>query len=220
MPAGQTVAIVGTSGVGKSTLCSLIPRFYEVDSGSIYIDEHSIQDVTMESLRKNIGMVQQDVFLFSGSVYENILYGDLDATEDQVIEAAKKANAYDFIMNMPDGFQTYIGERGVKLSGGQKQRLSIARMFLKNPPVLILDEATSSLDNKSEAVIQESVNELAKDRTTFIIAHRMATVKNAQRIIVLTEDGITEEGNHDELMAKEGEYYKLYHSQFKPADIL
>ncbi len=220
VPAGQTVAIVGTSGVGKSTLCSLIPRFYEVDSGSIYIDEYSIQDVTMESLRKNIGIVQQDVFLFSGSVYENILYGDLDATEDQVIEAAKKANAYDFIKNMPDGFQTYIGERGVKLSGGQKQRLSIARMFLKNPPVLILDEATSSLDNKSEAVIQESVNELAKDRTTFIIAHRMATVKNAQRIIVLTEDGITEEGNHDELMAKEGEYYKLYHSQFKPADIL
>lgn len=220
VPAGQTVAIVGTSGVGKSTLCSLIPRFYEVDSGEIYIDEYPIQDVTMESLRKNIGIVQQDVFLFSGSVYENILYGNLDATEDEVIEAAKKANAYEFIKNMPDGFKTYIGERGVKLSGGQKQRLSIARMFLKNPPVLILDEATSSLDNKSEAVIQESVNELAKDRTTFIIAHRMATVKNAQRIIVLTEDGIVEEGNHEQLMDMEGEYYKLYHSQFKPADIL
>lgn len=219
VPAGQTIAIVGTSGVGKSTLCSLIPRFYEIDRGSIEIDEHSIQDVTMESLRRNIGIVQQDVFLFSGSVYENILYGKLDATEDEVMEAARKANAYDFIKTMPDGFQTYIGERGVKLSGGQKQRLSIARMFLKNPPVLILDEATSSLDNKSEAVIQESVNELAKDRTTFIIAHRMATVKNAERIIVLTDKGIVEEGNHDELMRKEGEYYKLYHSQFKPADI-
>ncbi len=219
VPAGQTVAIVGTSGVGKSTLCSLIPRFYEIDNGTIEIDQFSIQEVTMESLRKNIGIVQQDVFLFSGSVYENILYGKLDATEDEVMEAARKANAYDFIMAMPDGFQTYIGERGVKLSGGQKQRLSIARMFLKNPPVLILDEATSSLDNKSEAVIQESVNELAKDRTTFIIAHRMATVKNAERIIVLTEEGIVEEGNHEQLMKMEGEYYKLYHSQFKPAEI-
>jgi ATP-binding cassette subfamily B protein len=218
VPAGQTVAIVGPSGVGKTTMCNLIPRFYEIDSGSILIDGKNIQQVTMESLRGSIGIVQQDVFLFSGSVFENILYGNLDASRDEVIEAARKANAYEFIMEMPEGFDTYIGERGVKLSGGQKQRLSIARMFLKNPPVLILDEATSSLDNKSEAVIQESINELAKDRTTFIIAHRMATIRNAERIIVLTENGIEEEGNHTELMKKRGEYFKLYNSQFKPAE--
>jgi ATP-binding cassette subfamily B protein len=164
--------------------------------------------------------VQQDVFLFTGTVYENLLYGNLDATEEEVMEAAKKANAYEFIMAMPQGFQTYIGERGVKLSGGQKQRLSIARMFLKNPPILILDEATSSLDNKSEAVIQESISELAKDRTTFVIAHRMATIRNAQRIIVLTEKGIEEEGNHAELMKLRGEYFKLYNSQFKPSEVV
>lgn len=216
---GQTIAIVGPSGVGKTTMCNLIPRFYEISSGGIYIDGKNIQDVTMESLRGNIGIVQQDVFLFSGSVYENILYGNLDATKEEVIEATKKANAYEFIMDMPNGFDTYIGERGVKLSGGQKQRLSIARMFLKNPPILILDEATSSLDNKSEAVIQESINELAKDRTTFIIAHRMATIRNAERIIVLTENGIEEDGTHTELMKKRGEYFKLYNSQFKSADI-
>ena len=216
---GQTIAIVGPSGVGKTTMCNLIPRFYEISSGGIYIDGKNIQDVTMESLRGNIGIVQQDVFLFSGSVYENILYGNLDATKEEVIEATKKANAYEFIMDMPNGFDTYIGERGVKLSGGQKQRLSIARMFLKNPPILILDEATSSLDNKSEAVIQESINELAKYRTTFIIAHRMATIRNAERIIVLTENGIEEDGTHTELMKKRGEYFKLYNSQFKSADI-
>lgn len=216
---GQTIAIVGPSGVGKTTMCNLIPRFYEISSGGIYIDGKNIQEVTMESLRGNIGIVQQDVFLFSGSVYENILYGNLDATKEEVIEATKKANAYEFIMDMPNGFDTYIGERGVKLSGGQKQRLSIARMFLKNPPILILDEATSSLDNKSEAVIQESINELAKDRTTFIIAHRMATIRNAERIIVLTENGIEEDGTHTELMKKRGEYFKLYNSQFKSADI-
>ncbi|SFN69556.1 ABC transporter ATP-binding protein [Proteiniclasticum ruminis] len=216
---GQTIAIVGPSGVGKTTMCNLIPRFYEISSGGIYIDGKNIQEVTMESLRGNIGIVQQDVFLFSGSVYENILYGNLDATKEEVIEATKKANAYEFIMDMPNGFDTYIGERGVKLSGGQKQRLSIARMFLKNPPILILDEATSSLDNKSEAVIQESISELAKDRTTFIIAHRMATIRNAERIIVLTENGIEEDGTHTELMKKRGEYFKLYNSQFKSADI-
>ncbi len=216
---GQTIAIVGPSGVGKTTMCNLIPRFYELSSGGIYIDGKNIQEVTMESLRGNIGIVQQDVFLFSGSVYENILYGNLEATKEEVIEATKKANAYEFIMDMPNGFDTYIGERGVKLSGGQKQRLSIARMFLKNPPILILDEATSSLDNKSEAVIQESINELAKDRTTFIIAHRMATIQNAERIIVLTENGIEEDGTHTELMKKRGEYFKLYNSQFKSADI-
>lgn len=219
VPAGQTVAIVGPSGVGKTTLCNLIPRFYEISGGSILIDNHNIQKVTMESLRGNIGIVQQDVFLFSGTVFENILYGNLEATEEEVIEAARKANAYEFIMEMPEGFHTYIGERGVKLSGGQKQRLSIARMFLKNPPILILDEATSSLDNKSEAVIQESINELARDRTTFIIAHRMATIRNAERIIVLTEKGIEEEGNHSELMKKRGEYFKLYNSQFKTIEI-
>lgn len=219
VPEGQTIAIVGPSGVGKTTMCNLIPRFYEITSGGIYIDGKNIQQVTMESLRGNIGIVQQDVFLFSGSVYENILYGNLEATKEEVIEATKKANAYEFIMEMPNGFDTYIGERGVKLSGGQKQRLSIARMFLKNPPILILDEATSSLDNKSEAVIQESINELAKDRTTFIIAHRMATIRNAERIIVLTENGIEEDGTHSELMKKRGEYFKLYNSQFKSAEI-
>lgn len=212
--AGQTVAIVGPSGVGKTTLCNLIPRFYEIDKGEILVDGHNIQKVTIESLRGNIGTVQQDVFLFSGSVYENILYGKLDATKEEVIKAAITANAYDFIMEMPEGFDTYIGERGVKLSGGQKQRISIARMFLKNPPILILDEATSSLDNKSEAIIQESIYKLAENRTTFIIAHRMATIKNAERIIVLTEDGIAEEGTHEELMDKKGEYFKLYSSQF------
>lgn len=216
---GQTIAIVGPSGVGKTTMCNLIPRFYEISSGGIFIDGKNIQHVTMESLRGNIGIVQQDVFLFSGSVYENILYGNLDATREEVIEATKKANAYEFIMDMPNGFDTYIGERGVKLSGGQKQRLSIARMFLKNPPILILDEATSSLDNKSEAVIQESINELAKDRTTFIIAHRMATIRNAERIIVLTENGIEEDGTHTELMKKRGEYFKLYNSQFKSTEL-
>jgi len=213
VPVGQTIALVGPSGVGKTTLCSLIPRFYETDSGSIMIDGKDIRHVTIESLRANIGMVQQDVFLFSGTIYDNIAYGKLDATYEDVVVAAKRANAYDFIMDTPDKFMTYIGERGVKLSGGQKQRLSIARMFLKNPPILILDEATSSLDNQSEAVIQKSIEELAKDRTTFIIAHRLATIRSSERIIVLTNDGITEDGTHEELLAQKGEYYKLYNTQ-------
>ena len=213
VPVGQTIALVGPSGVGKTTLCSLIPRFYETDSGSIMIDGKDIKNVTIESLRANIGMVQQDVFLFSGTIYDNISYGKLDANYEDVVAAAKRANAYDFIMDTPDGFMTYIGERGVKLSGGQKQRLSIARMFLKNPPILILDEATSSLDNQSEAVIQRSIEELAKDRTTFIIAHRLATIRSSERIIVLTNEGITEDGTHEELLAMKGEYYKLYNTQ-------
>lgn len=211
---GETIAIVGTSGVGKSTLCSLIPRFYDVNEGDIKIDSYSIKDVTLKSLRKNIGMVQQDVFLFSGTLRENILYGNLEASDKDVISAAKAANAHEFIMELPEGYDTYIGERGVKLSGGQKQRISIARMFLKNPPILILDEATSSLDNQSEAIIQASIEELAKNRTTFIIAHRLATIKNAKRIVVLTENGIEEQGNHKELIEKQGIYYKLYNSQF------
>lgn len=212
---GDTIAVVGPSGAGKTTLCSLIPRFYEIDQGSIRVDNLDIRDITIKSLRKNIGIVQQDVFLFAGTIRENIAYGNLDASEKEIVEAAKAANAHDFIMELPEGYDTYIGERGVRLSGGQKQRISIARMFLKNPPILILDEATSSLDNQSEAVIQNSIEELAKGRTTFIIAHRMATIKNAKRIVVLTEKGIEEEGNHKELMEKKGVYYSLYSTQFE-----
>lgn len=212
---GETVAIVGPSGAGKTTLCSLIPRFYEIDNGSIRVDGHDIREITIKSLRQNIGIVQQDVFLFSGTIKENISYGNLEASDTEIFEAAKAANAHDFIMDLPDGYDTYIGERGVKLSGGQKQRISIARMFLKNPPILILDEATSSLDNQSEAVIQKSIEELSKDRTTFIIAHRLATIKNAKRIIVLTENGIEEQGTHRELIAKNGVYNALYSSQFE-----
>lgn len=212
---GETVALVGPSGAGKTTLCSMIPRFYEADSGNIKIDGIDIQDITIKSLRSNIGIVQQDVFLFSGTIRENIAYGRLDASEEELIMASKAANAHDFIMELPEGYDTFIGERGVKLSGGQKQRLSIARMFLKNPPILILDEATSSLDNQSEAVIQKSVEELSKNRTTFIIAHRLATIKNAKRIIVLTDKGIEEQGTHRELMDKKGVYYGLYSTQFE-----
>ncbi len=212
---GETVAVVGPSGAGKTTLCNLIPRFYDIDSGSIRVDGRDIRDITIKSLRKNIGIVQQDVFLFSGTIKENIAYGNLDASDEEIINASKAANAHDFIMDLPDGYDTYIGERGVKLSGGQKQRISIARMFLKNPPILILDEATSSLDNQSEAVIQKSIEELSKDRTTFIIAHRLATIKNAKRIIVLTENGIEEQGTHRELFEKHGVYHALYSSQFE-----
>ncbi len=215
VPAGAYYALVGSSGAGKTTLCSLIPRFYDVTSGSIKIDGEDVRDVTLKSLRSNIGIVQQDVYLFSGTIYENILYGRPDATREEVIEAAKNANAHEFIMAMPDGYDTDIGQRGVKLSGGQKQRLSIARVFLKNPAILIFDEATSALDNESEKVVQDSLESLATNRTTIVIAHRLSTIRNAQKILVLTDNGIEEEGSHDELMELNGIYRNLYNMQFK-----
>ena len=208
--AGEYVALVGTSGAGKTTLCSLIPRFYEVTFGTILLDGIDVRKYTLSSLRKSIGVVQQDVYLFAGTVFDNIRYGKVEATREEVIQAAKDANAHEFIMGLPQGYDTNIGQRGVKLSGGQKQRLSIARVFLKNPPVLIFDEATSALDNESEKVVQESLEKLAKNRTTFVIAHRLSTIRNAQRILVLTEEGISEEGSHEELMKKHGVYYNLY----------
>ena len=209
------MALVGASGVGKTTLCSLIPRFYEVTGGQIQIDGINIRDMKQADLRSQIGIVQQDVYLFGGTIIENIRYGKPDATDDEVVEAAKKANAHDFIMSFPNGYQTDIGQRGVKLSGGQKQRLSIARVFLKNPPILIFDEATSSLDNESEQVVQQSMEKLAKNRTTFVIAHRLSTIKSAERILVLTEEGISEEGTHEELLQKKGAYEALYNLQFR-----
>ena len=208
--AGSYVALVGSSGGGKTTLCSLIPRFYEVTKGSISIDGRDIRNVTIKSLRENIGIVQQDVYLFAGTVYDNILYGKPGASREEVIEAAKLANAHDFIMELPNGYETDIGQRGIKLSGGQKQRLSIARVFLKNPPILIFDEATSALDNESENIVKESLEKLAHNRTTFVIAHRLSTIRNAEHILVLTENGIEETGTHDELMEKNGIYAQLY----------
>ena len=208
--AGENVAIVGPSGGGKTTVCNLIPRFYDIKSGKITIDGVDIKDITLETLRDNIGVVQQDVYMFCGSVYDNICYGKPDATMEEIENAAKMAGAHEFIMSLPDGYDTYIGERGIRLSGGQKQRLSIARLFLKNPPILILDEATSALDNESELIVQKSLEKLAKGRTTLTIAHRLTTIKNATKIIVLTENGITETGTHKELMEKQGEYAKLY----------
>ncbi len=207
---GQNVALVGPSGSGKTTLCNLIPRFYDVTEGRIKIDGQDIKNVTLRSLREQIGFVQQDVYLFSGTVFENIEYGRPGATRDEVVAAAKQAGAHNFITELSKGYDTYVGERGVKLSGGQKQRISIARAFLKNPPVMILDEATSALDNESEKIVQESLEKLSKGRTTFTIAHRLSTIKNATVILVLTENGIEEKGTHDELMAKGGVYYDLY----------
>jgi len=212
--AGAYMALVGSSGAGKSTLCSLIPRFYDVTGGAVKIDGQDIRDVTLKSLRSQIGIVQQDVYLFVGTVMDNIRYGRPGATREEVMEAAKSANAHEFIMALPDGYDTDIGQRGVKLSGGQKQRLSIARVFLKNPPILIFDEATSALDNESEKVVQESLEKLAKNRTTFVIAHRLSTIRNAEKILVLTDSGIEEEGSHRELLEKDGIYAKLYSMQF------
>lgn len=213
--AGDYMALVGPSGVGKTTLCSLIPRFYDVSEGSIQIDGMDIRHIKLADLRNNIGIVQQDVYLFAGTIMDNIRYGNPNATDEEVIRAAKRANAHEFIMSFPEGYDTDIGQRGVKLSGGQKQRLSIARVFLKNPPILIFDEATSALDNESEQVVQKSLEELAKDRTTFVIAHRLSTIRNAKRILVLTENGIEEEGTHEELMSKKGVYESLYKMQFR-----
>ena len=213
--AGRTVALVGPSGGGKTTLCHLIPRFYEIDEGAITIDGTDIRKMTRQSLRANIGIVQQDVFLFNGTIRENIAYGDFEATDEQITEAAKRANIHDYVMSLPDGYDTNVGERGVKLSGGQKQRISIARAFLKNPPILILDEATSALDNATEMLIQDALNELSEGRTTIVVAHRLSTVKNADEIIVVTPGGIAERGTHEELMALGGIYKGLYEYQFK-----
>ena len=212
--AGEYVALVGESGAGKSTLCSLIPRFYEITGGQILIDGQDIRSYTLKGLRDQIGIVQQDVYLFAGTVMENIRYGRPDATDEEIIQAAKKANAHSFIEALPQGYETDIGQRGVKLSGGQKQRLSIARVFLKDPPILIFDEATSALDNESERVVQESLEKLAENRTTFVIAHRLSSIRNAGRILVLTESGIAEEGTHDQLLQKGGIYAALYQMQF------
>lgn len=214
VPSGSYVALVGSSGAGKTTLCSLIPRFYDVTGGCVKIDGYDVREVTLQSLRSQIGIVQQDVYLFAGSIYENIAYGKPGATREEVINAAKNANAHEFIMAFPDGYDTDIGQRGIKLSGGQKQRLSIARVFLKNPPVLIFDEATSALDNESEKVVQDSLEKLAKNRTTFVIAHRLTTIQNAEKILVLTEEGIAETGTHEELLARGGIYEKLYHMHY------
>ncbi len=215
IPAGKTVALVGPSGGGKTTICQLIPRFYDCISGNITLDGIDVRDIKLKSLRSAIGIVQQDVFLFAGTIAENIRYGDTTATEAQVIEAAKHAKVHDFIMSCPDGYKTNVGERGIRLSGGQKQRISIARAFLKNPPILILDEATSALDNQTEQLIQQSLNELSKGRTTVVIAHRMSTIKNADTIAVLTDEGVEEMGTHEQLYDKKGLYFSLYNAQFE-----
>jgi len=211
IPAGKTLALVGPSGGGKTTLCHLIPRFYEQRSGTITIDGLDTRDVTMQSLRQNVGIVQQDVFLFASTVMENIRYGRIDATDEEVIEAAKRAHIHEEILQFADGYDTQVGERGIMLSGGQKQRVSIARLFLKNPPILILDEATSALDTVTEHDIQHSFEELSKGRTTLVIAHRLSTVKHADEIVVLDEQGVRERGTHEELFQANGLYAKLYH---------
>ncbi|HHY24787.1 MAG TPA: ABC transporter ATP-binding protein [Clostridiaceae bacterium] len=215
IPAGKVVALIGPSGGGKTTLCNLIPRFYDIEAGSVKIDGNDVRDLQLKSLRNNIGIVQQDVFLFAGTIRDNILYGRVDATDEEVAEAAKRANIHEFIMSLPNGYDTYVGERGIRLSGGQKQRISISRIFLKNPPILILDEATSSLDNETEMIIQGSLEELAKGRTTIIIAHRLSTIKNADEIIVLDKDGIQERGTHEELINLDRIYSRLYNTQFE-----
>ena len=215
---GETLALVGPSGGGKTTICHLIPNFYKATAGRIYIDGVDINDITFKSLRRSIGIVQQDVFLFNGSIRENILYGRLDATEAEVIEAAKRANIHDYVMTLEDGYDTQIGERGVKLSGGQKQRLSIARVFLKNPAILILDEATSALDNTTEILIQQALDELCKGRTTLVVAHRLSTIKNADEIVVIANGEIAEQGTHEALMKKGGIYHDLYALQFRSGD--
>jgi len=207
---GEKIAFVGPSGGGKTTLCNLIPRFYDVTEGEIFLDGKNIKEYTLKSLRDNIGMVQQDVYLFSGTVFENISYGKPRATMEEVIEAAKKAGAHEFVSELKDGYDTYVGERGVKLSGGQKQRISIARVFLKNPPILILDEATSALDNESEFAVAKSLAKLSEGRTTITIAHRLSTIRKSDRILVLTDEGIMEEGSHEELLQQKGIYYKFY----------
>ena len=215
---GKKLALVGPSGGGKTTICHLIPNFYKIEEGEITIDGQNIKDVTLDSLRRNIGIVQQDVFLFNGTMKENILYGRLDATDEEVIEAAKRANIHDYIMTLPNQYETQIGERGVKLSGGQKQRLSIARVFLKDPAILILDEATSALDNTTEILIQSALDELCKGRTTLVVAHRLSTIKNADEIVVIAKGTIKEQGSHDELIATDGIYAKLYNLQFRTGD--
>lgn len=215
IPEGKTIALVGPSGVGKTTITQLIPRFYDVAQGSIHIDGNDIKDITLPSLRGQIGIVQQDVFLFFGSIRDNIAYGKPDATDEEIIAAAQKANIHEFILSLDDGYNAFVGERGVKLSGGQKQRIAIARVFLKNPPILILDEATSALDNENEFAIQKSIETLAKGRTTLIIAHRLSTIKNADEILVMTDQGIAERGSHDDLLKTQGLYSRLYHAQFR-----
>jgi ATP-binding cassette subfamily B protein len=213
--AGKTVALVGPSGGGKTTLCSLIPRFYDVTGGFVSIDGQDVRDVTLQSLRSVIGIVQQDVYMFAGTIRENILYGKPNATEEEIISAAKNANIHGFIMSLEDGYDSYVGERGTRLSGGQKQRIAIARVFLKNPKILILDEATSALDNESERYIQASLEHLSKDRTTIVVAHRLSTIRNADEIIVINHKGIQERGNHETLLAQNGLYAKYYNMQFE-----
>jgi ATP-binding cassette subfamily B protein len=215
---GEYVALVGPSGAGKTTLCSLIPRFYETSDGEITIDGKNLRELQLKSLRCHIGLVHQDVYLFSGTVLDNIRYGKLDATEEEIILASKKAHAHEFIMALPQQYHTDIGQRGVKLSGGQKQRLSVARVFLKNPPIIIFDEATSSLDNESEKAVQDSLEELIKNRTTIVIAHRLSTIRNAKKILVLTDNGIEAQGTHEELIAMAGTYATLYNMQLRIED--
>ena len=213
--AGETLALVGPSGGGKTTLCNLIPRFYNITSGKITLDGISIEDIRLDSLRSNIGIVSQNIFLFDGTVKENIAYGDLDADDEAIYEAARRANIHDYIVTLEKGYDTEVGERGVKLSGGQKQRIAIARVFLKNPKLLILDEATSALDNVTEMQIQASLEELARGRTVIMVAHRLSTIKNADKIAVIDKTGIVEQGSHEELLSIDGEYKKLYNYQFK-----